>query len=99
MNPDKYEFKSGLYHNKRGAIADTYVELQALHILNAMKSKYPLPMASRESTLRAILQSVEVALLNIANLVMRAADDIQAHNIGAALTKMFWVRGFHYVLV
>ena len=60
--------------NDRGVIAENYHELQGLGVLAAARRSHPLPKASAESTLRAVFQAVEIALLNLADVVGRAAS-------------------------
>ena len=91
---------AGMY-NKRGVIAGYYAELQGIPVLEAARERYPLPMASMESTLRAIFQSVDLALLNIADLIGRATSDLKRKEGGVApaLVKISWAHGFHRVLI
>ena len=98
MNTEIHEV-STQFSNERGVIAEQYSQLQALHVLEAIKEMHPLPKASYESTIRAIFQATEVALLNIADLVSRATVDVRSRQFGAALVRMSWVRGFHHVMV
>ena len=88
-----------LLYNDQGVIAEQYLELQALHVLQAARDAYPLLPASAESTLRAIFQAAEIALLNLEDLVSRAAMDIEQRAFGSAAVKMSWTRGFHRVMV
>jgi hypothetical protein len=84
--------------NERGVIAESYDELQGVAVLRDARSA-PLPLASWDSSVRAILQSVEVALLNVADLLERAARDLDSNRPVEAAAKLAWVRGFHTVLV
>lgn len=90
--------KAAPVYNERGVIAESYRELQGLDALAAARRASPLPKASGESTLRAVMQAVEIALLNLADVVARAADDVSSGRVGAASVKMSWARGFHRVL-
>jgi len=85
-------------YNERGVIAENYYDLQGLGVLEAARRAYPLPKASRESTLRSVFQSVEIALLNLHDLVTRAADDVAGARAAPACVKLFWMRGFHRLL-
>ena len=89
---------AGMY-NERGVIAAYYAELQGLPVLENARASYPLPMASVESTLRAIFQSVDLALFNIADLMARATRDLQQGRYGPASVKISWAQGFHRVLI
>ena len=86
-------------YNERGVIADNYHELQALSVIDAAQNSYPLPKASAISVIRAIFQAAEVALVNLTDVMLRAATDIEDSAIGSAVVKMHWVRGIHRVLV
>ncbi|MCI0664559.1 MAG: hypothetical protein L0220_26160 [Acidobacteria bacterium] len=57
-----------------------------------------MPKATRQSVLRAILQSIEVALLNIADLLARATENARCRDFGPATVKLSWARDFHYIL-
>jgi tryptophan 2,3-dioxygenase len=85
-------------YNERGVIADNYHELQGLGVLDLARQTYPLPKASGESLLRAIFQSAEIALLNLADVTRRATDDLEKGKIGPASVKLSWARGFHRLL-
>jgi tryptophan 2,3-dioxygenase len=85
-------------YNERGVIAENYHELQGLGVLRAAREAYPLPKASGASTLRAVFQAAEIALLNLVDLAARAAADLESATVQAATIKMFWARGFHRLL-
>ncbi len=87
------------HYNERGVIAEMYADLQAIPVLEAALEAYPLPTASAESTLRAVFQAAEVALLNLSDLVARAASDIESQALGPAVVKLSWARGFHRVML
>lgn len=87
------------FYNSRGVIAQQYSELQAIPVLEKARQKYPLAPASPQSTLRAVFQAVEIALLNLEDLLSRAASDLDRRQFGAAAVKMSWACGFHRVLV
>ena len=86
-------------YNERGIIAEHYRDLQGLPRLDAAREKYPLPRASSASTTRAVFQAVELALLNLADIVFRAAADVESGSLGSASVKTCWARGFHRVLL
>jgi hypothetical protein len=85
-------------YNERGVIAESYHDLQALGLLAAARNAYPLPKASDGSTLRAVFQAVEIGLLNLADVMWRAAADVEQRRIDGAVVKLFWARGFHRLL-
>jgi hypothetical protein len=89
----------GAVRNERGVIAERYSELQGLPVLEAARALHPLPKASPASTVRAVFQSSEIALLNLADLMRRAAGDVDAGRVNAAMVKLSWAVGFHRVLV
>jgi tryptophan 2,3-dioxygenase len=88
----------GRVYNQRGIIAESYHDLQGLGLLAAARDAYPLPKASSESALRAVFQAAEIALLNLTDLIGRAASDMDRGDFGSATVKMFWARGFHRLL-
>jgi tryptophan 2,3-dioxygenase len=85
-------------YNDRGVIAENYHDLQGLRVLAAARLLSPLPHASAASTLRAVLQAAEIALLNLASLLERAAKDVAERRLGGAAVKLSWARGFQRVL-
>jgi tryptophan 2,3-dioxygenase len=85
--------------NEQGIIAEQYSQLQALHVLEQAKAKYPLPKGSVESVLRTILQATEIALLNMVDLIAKATKDVKHKQFGAAEVKISWLRGIHYLMV
>src|SRR5215211_4078957 len=88
----------GPVYNQRGIIAESYHDLQGLEVLASARAAYPLPKASGESALRAVFQAAEIALLNLTDLIGRAASDMNRGELGSATIKMFWARGFHRLL-
>jgi tryptophan 2,3-dioxygenase len=88
----------GPVYNQRGIIAESYHDLQGLEVLASARAAYPLPKASGESALRAVFQAAEIALLNLTDLIGRAASDMDCGDLGSATVKMFWARGFHRLL-
>jgi tryptophan 2,3-dioxygenase len=98
MQQESRSETGGPARNARGVIAESYQDLQGLGVLAAARGSYPLPKASAESTLRAVFQAAEIALLNAADLLGRAAADLERRSVGPAVVKMFWVRGFHRLL-
>jgi tryptophan 2,3-dioxygenase len=95
---DTHERQTPVY-NERGVIAEHYRDLQGLPALDAARQAYPLPSASTASTMRAVFQAAEIAILNLADLISRAAADVAEGRTGRAMVKMSWARGFHRVLV
>jgi tryptophan 2,3-dioxygenase len=85
--------------NHRGIIAEQYSELQGIPLLKAARDTYPLAKASPESSLRAIFQAAEIALLNLEDLVTRVSADLARGALGKASVKMSWVRGFQRLMV
>lgn len=85
--------------NRRGVIASTYDELQALPHLRAARDAYALPKASGAGGVRALLQAAEIALLNVADLLARARADVEGGALGRAVVKLSWAHGFHRVLL
>jgi len=91
--------ENGVVYNERGVIAEHYRDLQGLPVLERAREQYPLPHASAASTIRVIFQAGEIALLNLADLMARAAGDVSAGRTAPATVKLSWARGFHRVLV
>lgn len=89
----------GHMYNSRGIIAENYHDLQGLGILRIAREEHPVEKASPRSSLRAVYQAVELALLNLADVTARAAADLADGMTGASLVKMYWARGFHRVLL
>src|SRR5258708_7758018 len=85
-------------YNERGIIAENYHDLQGLGVLEAARQSYPLPKASGESTLRAVFQAAEIALLNLADVIARATADLDRKQFTNSTVKLFWARGFHRLL-
>lgn len=85
-------------YNKRGIIAENYYDLQGLGVLDAARDSAPLPPGSLESALRSVLQAVEIAIINLADLLGRAVRDLDEEKYGTAMVKIFWMKGFHRVL-
>lgn len=85
-------------YNERGIIAENYYDLQGLGVLDMAREAYQLPKATGESTLRAVFQSVEIALVNLNDILGRAINDLENGPKESATVKMFWARGFHRVL-
>ena len=74
-----------------------YELLHALPILRESKSK-PLPLASALSTLRTFFQSIEIGLLNVADLLRGAARNLADDDASRGAAKLRWVRGFHHLI-
>ena len=85
--------------NERGVIAEHYRDLQGLPVLDAARCAYPLAKASAASTVRAVLQAVEIAILNLSDVMRRALADVEEGSIERASVKVCWARGFHRVLL
>jgi hypothetical protein len=85
-------------YNERGIIAENYHDLQGLGVLESARHAYPLRKSSDESTLRAVFQAAETALLNLADVVARSIADLEQERFSTATVKMFWARGFHRLL-
>jgi len=85
--------------NSRGVIAENYEELQGLPVLRKARQRHPLPPATWDSSVRAVFQSAEVALLNLSDLLRRAASDVRERRVEDGVVKLSWARGFHRVLI
>jgi tryptophan 2,3-dioxygenase len=90
--------KSEPVYNERGVIAETYYDLQGLAVLEGIRAAHPLPKASAASLCRALFQAVEIAILNLNDVVLRAVEDLRDEAVDRAVVKLFWARGFHRVL-
>lgn len=78
--------------NARGPIAESYDELQSLPALRESRGAVSLPSCSIESLVRCVMQGVEVALLNIHDLMLRAMRRPET-------SILRWAEGFHTVLL
>ncbi|GAC1364210.1 MAG: hypothetical protein NVSMB44_23130 [Ktedonobacteraceae bacterium] len=96
---NKSQYKQSSFYNEHGVIAEQYHQLQAIYVLDEARDIYPLPRASSISMIRAILQSAEIALLNINDLMVRAINDVQSRQFGPLAVKLLWARSFHAVMV
>ena len=93
------EHRGSAVFNERGVIAEHYRDLQGLPVLDAARLAYPLSKASSASTVRAVLQAVEIAILNLSDVIRRALSDVEEGSIERAAVKVSWARGFHRVLL
>ena len=84
--------------NELGVIAESYNKLQGLHLLKKARENSPLSKASTESLFQAVFQAVEIAFINLDNLITSAGNDVNSGNIGSAVVKMSWAKGFHRIL-
>jgi tryptophan 2,3-dioxygenase len=96
---NKSQHEESSFYNKRGVIAEQYSQLQAVDILNKAKEAYALPKASQASTIRALFQAAEVALLNLNDLMMRSTNEVATKRFGSLAVKLSWARSFHTVMV
>jgi tryptophan 2,3-dioxygenase len=87
------------FNNERGPIASYYSQLQAISKLDEARSVFTLERASDQSILRSIFQSMEIALLNVADLLLRTVQDVKNEQFGNARVKLSWMVGFHRVMV
>jgi len=85
--------------NEKGPIAETYNELQSLQILKEIKQETSYPDASYQSLLASILQSVEIALINLADLQSLAIQDLYNNDFGSLVTRLRWICSFHSLLI
>jgi hypothetical protein len=85
--------------NERGVIAEHYYSLHSIAAVEAARATSPFAVATPESRVLALVQAAEIALYNLADLLERAATDLDAGDVGRCATKMCWARGFHRVLV
>lgn len=86
-------------HNNLGPIAESYEELQGLRWLRETWSKDHYPSASLASTLRVVLQGVEIGLLNQAQLLDRASECLAHLDLPSTLDYLRWSYAFHSVLI
>lgn len=86
-------------YNERGMIAGSYPDLQGLDIFERIRRLHPLGFASPESLIRPVLQSIELALLNLDDLVARSTCDLEKNDPAECVIKMRWARGFHQMLL
>ncbi len=87
-----------MIRNDFGPIARTYEELQSLPTLAQSQLRCPVRPTSRAAFDRAVLQSVEIALYNVADLLTRATADLRKGDVGRAGLKAAWLHGFQKVI-
>lgn len=85
--------------NARGVIAENYRDLQSLGLIEEARFGGTVEWGSAESFVRTVLQAVELALYNAADLLRRGCEDVAGCDWDSCATKMSWTRGFHRVLV
>jgi hypothetical protein len=84
--------------NERGVVAEHYFDLQSLGLVERARAARAVEPASEESWVRTALQAAELALYNMADVLRRAAGDLEAAELDGCATKLSWLRGFHRVL-
>jgi hypothetical protein len=85
--------------NDRGPIGESYEHLQSLPELRQARECFEVPPASPESIVRMVLQSAELAMINLHDLTSRASSDLRNQARGGAVVKLSWAQGFHRLLV
>lgn len=85
--------------NDRGVIAEHYHALQSLSSIEAARAAQRFAPATDRAVLLTLLQCVEIAEYNVADLTRRASVDLREGGLAAAATKLGWLRGFHRVLL
>ncbi|MEA2189526.1 MAG: hypothetical protein QOK16_4537 [Solirubrobacteraceae bacterium] len=85
--------------NERGVIAEHYYSLHSIASVEATRASSSFSAATPESRVLGLVQAAEIALYNLADLLGRAASDLDAGDFDRCSTKMCWARGFHRVLV
>ncbi|HEY1354098.1 MAG TPA: hypothetical protein VGF67_31185 [Ktedonobacteraceae bacterium] len=96
---DQSQSRRPTFANERGVIAEHYAQLQAIPILAQARQLCPLPTASPASTMQAIFQAAEIALLNLHQLMQRALSDVHAQRCAPLACKLSWARSFHTILL
>ncbi|MDA0269095.1 MAG: hypothetical protein O3A14_19580, partial [Cyanobacteria bacterium] len=84
--------------NKYGPIAESYEELQGLHLLKEFKDQNNLPKASSDSLLRAIFQATEIAIINISILMDRISVERLEHDLRKVIEDFHWIYSLHKLL-
>jgi len=85
--------------NERGVIAEHYYSLHSIASVEATRASSSFAAATPESRVLGLVQASEIALYNLADLLGRAAGDLDARSFDRCATKLCWARGFHRVLV
>jgi hypothetical protein len=85
--------------NERGVIAEHYYSLHSIASVEASRDASAFAPATPESRVLGLVQASEIALYNLADLLARAAGDLEAGAFDRCATKLCWARGFHRVLV
>jgi hypothetical protein len=74
--------------------ATSYAELQSLPaLMSVVKSPSAPPPGSNLQAVRALLQAIEVGLVNLQFLAQRAAIDASAGNVAALSDRIDWMNG------
>lgn len=84
----------GLY-NHVGYVATTYRLVQNIDALTQARESYPIAQPNYTSAIKALFQGVEVALINMAALLNRAADLLQAGKTEEACELVLVFNGFN----
>lgn len=99
LEPAEPSADEAVVANERGVIAEHYYSLHSIASVEATRASSSFPAATPESRVLGLVQSAEIALYNLADLLGRAATDLDAGDVDRCATKMCWARGFHRVLV
>ncbi len=84
--------------NEKGVIAESYADLQSISALEKAQESFPTKKASQISSFKAILQSIEIGILNISDLLQRITTDVENNEIGKTVVKTGWYKDFNFLL-
>jgi hypothetical protein len=85
--------------NRKGIIAETYHDLQALGALEKASSIYKTKNVSTWSVVKAILQGTEIFAQNLNQLLLRIIKDLKNKRISDASIKLAWFKDLNHLIV
>ncbi|MEZ0542536.1 hypothetical protein [Fibrella arboris] len=78
--------------NRKGIIAESYTDLQALPDLERASKSYVTGKDSPWSLIKILLQSLEISIQNLNDLFERIIFDLNNNKLGKAVIKLGWIK-------